>query len=243
MSKGERPDKTGAVYELIAAAQKGDRQAKEQLVMENTGLVNMAARKFSGSGLEFEDLMQIGFIGLIKAIDRFDESFGVMFSTYAVPMIVGEIRRFLRDEGKVKISRQLKQDVKILKEKEEEFIHLNDRSPRVSELAEMMGRSVEETVQIIEAKNVMSGIASIDDENFVPAQDTLISDESEAKNAELIDLKDGIGSLGEQERQVIVFRYFEDMTQQQTGDRLGISQVQVSRIEKKVLAALRNRMC
>ena len=229
-------------YSLIAAAQDGDLQAREQLVVENTGLVNMAARKFMSSGLEFEDLMQIGFIGLIKAIDRFDQSFGVMFSTYAVPMIVGEIRRFLRDEGKIKISRQLKQDVKVLKEKEEEFLHRCGRSPRLSELAEMMERSAEEVVQIMEAKNIMTGIASIDDENFIPAPGTFVSDESEAKNAELIDLKDSIGSLGEKERQVIVFRYFEDMTQQQTGERLGISQVQVSRIEKKVLAALRSRI-
>ena len=229
-------------YDLISKAQRGDKAAKEQLIVENTGLVNMAARKFISAGIEFEDLMQIGFIGLIKAVDRFDQSFGVMFSTYAVPMIIGEIRRFLRDEGKVKISRQLKQNVKEMKDAEEQFLQLCGRSPRVSELAEMMEKSPEDVVKFMEARNVMSGIASIDDEGFLPGPGVFVSDDSEAKNAELIDLKDGIGSLGEQERKVIVLRYFNDMTQQQTGDMLGISQVQVSRIEKRVLSALRNNL-
>ena len=233
---------TENTYDLISKAQRGDKAAKEQLIVENTGLVNMAARKFISAGIEFEDLMQIGFIGLIKAVDRFDQSFGVMFSTYAVPMIIGEIRRFLRDEGKVKISRQLKQNVKEMKDAEEQFLQLCGRSPRVSELAEMMEKSSEDVVKFMEARNVMSSIASIDDEGFLPGPGVFVSDDSEAKNAELIDLKDGIGSLGEQERKVIVLRYFNDMTQQQTGDMLGISQVQVSRIEKRVLSALRNNL-
>ncbi len=227
---------------LIKAAQQGDEKAREKLVVDNTGLVNMAARKFVSSGTEFEDLMQIGFIGLVKAVDRFDESFGVMFSTYAVPMIIGEIRRFLRDEGKVKISRQLKQDVRNMKALEDKFLQEKGRSPHISEIAELMGCTVEDVVQLIDARNVMSGISSIDDDNFVEGAMALPSMESEERKVELIDLKDGIGSLGEQERKVIVFRYFKDMTQQQTGDLLGISQVQVSRIEKKVLAALRSKL-
>lgn len=229
-------------YQLIESAQKGDEAAREQLVVENTGLVNMAAKKFISSGHEFEDLMQLGYIGLIKAIDRFNPEYGVMFSTYAVPMIIGEIRRFLRDDGKVKVSRQVKQNVKLMKQFEENFIQENGRSPRVSELAALMECSCEEIAELVDAKSILGGLASIDDEKFSAGGMNIASDENETKKAEIIDLKNMIGDLKDRERRVIVLRYFEDMTQQQTGELLGISQVQVSRIEKRVLDNMRKSL-
>lgn len=229
-------------YRLINEAKNGNNDAKEQLIIENTGLVNMAARRFVSSENELDDLMQLGYIGLIKAIDRFDPSYGVMFSTYAVPMIIGEIRRFLRDDGKIKISRQLKQNIKQMKRAEEEFQHINGRSPRLSELAGIMNCSCEEITEMLDAKNVLAGIASIDDENFAAAGIEPACSDSEGRRVELMDIRDMITSLSEKERRVMVMRYFQDMTQQQTGEKLGISQVQVSRIEKRVLNMMREKL-
>ena len=220
-------------YRLIEAAQQGDEEARARLIRENTGLVSVSARKFSGGSYEYEDLMQIGYLGLLKAIDRFDPKFEVMFSTYAVPMIMGEIRRYLRDDGRIKMSRQLKQDVRLLKAAEETFMHDKGRSPRIGELAEILEKTPEEVSEILEAKNTLCGIVSLDGEVFNDTVSTprqFISDRDEA------------GRLGERERKIIVMRYFEDMTQQQTGQRLGISQVQVSRIEKKVLEKMKSNL-
>ena len=153
-------------YRLIDEAKNGNTAAKERLIEENTGLVSMAARRFAASGQDMEDMMQLGYIGLIKAIDRFDASYGVMFSTYAVPMIAGEIRRFLRDDGRIKISRQLKQDVKLLKRVEEEFLQKHGRSPRMSELAAAMGRSADDISEMLEARTAITATASMDDEAF-----------------------------------------------------------------------------
>lgn len=233
-------------YRLINEAKNGSEAAKERLVLENTGLVSMAARRFAASGCEIEDMMQLGYIGLIKAIERFDQSFGVMFSTYAVPMIAGEIRRFLRDDGKIKVSRQLKQDVKQLKRAEEEFMQEHGRSPRISELAEAMDRSPEEITQMLEARTAVTATASMDDGSLAasgiaePASDA--AEDDEERRAELMDMRDILMKLNEKERSVIIMRYFRDMTQQQTGDRLGISQVQVSRLEKRALKLMRGRM-
>lgn len=229
-------------YRLINEAKNGSNEAKEQLILENTGLVSMAARRFVSNENELDDLMQLGYIGLIKAIDRFDPSFGVMFSTYAVPMIIGEIRRFLRDDGRVKISRQLKQNIKQMKKAEEEFQHVHGRSPRLSELADIMHCSSEEITEMLDAKNVLAGISSIDDENFAASGMEPVSCDSEGRRVELMDIRDMITSLDEKERSVMVMRYFQDMTQQQTGERLGISQVQVSRIEKRVLSMMREKL-
>lgn len=233
-------------YRLIDEAKNGNTAAKERLIEENTGLVNMAARRFAASGQDMDDMMQLGYIGLIKAIDRFDASYGVMFSTYAVPMIAGEIRRFLRDDGRIKISRQLKQDVKLLKRIEEEFLQKHGRSPRMSELAAAMGRSADDISEMLEARTAITATASMDDEAFAasglqePASDDEADDET--RRVEIMDMRDMLMRLGEKERSVIIMRYFRDMTQQQTGDRLGISQVQVSRIEKRALKTMRERM-
>ena len=232
-------------YALIKSAQQGDFQAKETIVNQNTGLVKSIALKFTNSGYEFEDLVQIGYIGLLKAIEKFDMGFDVMFSTYAVPMILGEIKRHLRDDGKIKVSRQLKLEIRNFNNYNEEFFNKFGRWPKVSEIAEYLESSPEHVLEILEAKDVLSSIESLDNPERVETNQYVNKEnyfESEENTVDVIYLKTVIGSLGERERQVIVLRYFRDMTQQQVARVIGISQVQVSRIEKKVISSIRKEM-
>ena len=226
------------IYALIEEAQKGNEQAKEQIILDNTGLVRKAAFKFASMGYEAEDLVQIGFIGLIKAVERFNTEFDVMFSTYAVPMIMGEIRKYIRDDGRIKVSRQIKQDIRRMKLDEEEFYRSEGRSPKITELAERMGTSCEYILQMQEAEDALVNIESLDNENR-PEDICEAYAHEEEKNIDIIQLKGIIGSLPLRERQVIVLRYFRDTTQDQTAKVIGVSQVQVSRIEKRVLARMR----
>ena len=226
------------IYALIEEAQKGNEQAKEQIILDNTGLVRKAAFKFAAMGYEADDLVQIGFIGLIKAVERFNTEFDVMFSTYAVPMIMGEIRKYIRDDGRIKVSRQIKQDIRRMKLEEEEFYRSEGRSPKITELAERMGTSCEYILQMQEAEDALVNIESLDNENR-PEDICESYAHEEEKNIDIIQLKGIIGSLPLRERQVIVLRYFRDMTQDQTAKVIGVSQVQVSRIEKRVLARMR----
>lgn len=229
-------------YNLIHRAKSGDERAREQLINQNTGLVKKIALKFIGTGHELDDLLQIGFIGLLKAVDRFNSDFGVMFSTYAVPMILGEIRRYLRDDGKIKVSRQVKQDIRNMKYLQEDFYNTNGRYPKLSELAELMDMDIEGVLNVMEAGDAINNLESLDDPDRIETQRKELSMETEQKNVDMIHLKSVIGKLSDKERQIIILRYFKDMTQQQIADRLGISQVQVSRIEKKVLSQLRKEM-
>lgn len=229
-------------YALIEQARAGDEAARELLIYQNTGLVKNIALKFVGTGHELDDLLQIGYIGLLKAVDRFDVGYGVMFSTYAVPMILGEIKRYLRDDSRIKMSRQVKQDVRNLRKAHDTFCHINGRSPKISELAEQMDMGVEEVLAIMEASDAMNNLESLDDPDRQETQNDERYRDTEEHHVDMIHLKSIIGNLSERERQIIVLRYFKDMTQQQIADRLGISQVQVSRIEKRVLYNLRKEM-
>lgn len=229
-------------YRLIERAQEGDRKARELIVEQNIGLVKNLAMKYASGYYEPDDLMQVGFVGLVKAIDRFDTGFDVMFSTYAVPMILGEIKRFLRDDGKIKISRQLKTEMKNLKNIQQEYYNKYGKSPKISYLAKEMGVSRERIMEILEAIDSMSNIESLDNELIPEGMHGGNYVDEEQQNVELIDLKAAIKDLADRERQIIVLRYFKDMTQQQIAKVLGISQVQVSRIEKKVLNRMRERM-
>lgn len=229
-------------YELIQRAKSGDETAREQVISQNTGLVKNIALKFTGAGYELDDLLQIGYIGLLKAVERFDSSYGVMFSTYAVPMILGEIRRYLRDDGRIKVGRQVKQDIKNLKNCQEEFYNTNGRQPKMSELAKLMDTDVEHVLYVMEAADALGNLESLDDPERRVSHGGEPYLETEEKNIDMIHLKSVIGKLSDKERQIIVLRYFKDMTQQQIAGRMGISQVQVSRIEKKVLAELRQQM-
>jgi RNA polymerase sporulation-specific sigma factor len=242
MASNYQPAMKEDTYRLIKEAQSGNEAAREQLIEQNTGLVKNIALKFTGTGYEFEDLLQIGFIGLLKAVDRFNTEYDVMFSTYAVPMILGEIKRYLRDDGRVKVSRQIKQEVRNMKKACDEFSHIHGRSPKLSELAEQMEISVEELLRLMEASDAMNIPESLNDPERTETMVDSEYRESEERRIDMIYLKSAIGKLAERERQVIILRYFRDMTQQQIADRLGISQVQVSRIEKKVLLNLRKQM-
>lgn len=229
-------------YRLIEAAQKGDRQAKELVVDQNIGLVKNLAMKYASNYYEPEDLMQVGFIGLVKAIDRFDTGFDVMFSTYAVPMILGEIKRFLRDDGKIKISRQLKTEMKNLKNLQQEYYNKYGVSPKISWLAEQMDVSRERIMEILEAIDSLTNVESLDNTLIPEGMHGGHYVDEEQQNVDMLDLKAAIRELDSRERQIIVLRYFRDMTQQQIAESLGISQVQVSRIEKKVLKRMRESM-
>lgn len=238
------PVKKEDTYALIKRAQQGDEEAREQIVNQNTGLVKNLALKFTGSGYELDDLLQIGFMGLLKAIDRFDTGFDVMFSTYAVPMILGEIKRYIRDDGKIKVSRQLKMDIRNLKRIKEEYYNKNGSYPKLSYLAQEMELPVEKILEILDAGEALANVESLDNseisEGYREKKVSHVSEEE--KNIDMIDLKMIIGSLSERERQIIILRYFKDLTQQQIAGKIGISQVQVSRIEKKVLKNMREKM-
>lgn len=229
-------------YKLIEAAQKGDAKARELIVSQNIGLVKNLAMKYASNYYEPEDLMQVGFVGLVKAIDRFDCKFDVMFSTYAVPMILGEIKRFLRDDGKIKISRQLKTEMKNLKNIQQEYYNKYGKSPKISELAKALEVSSEHVVEVLEAIDSLSNVESLDNTLIPEGMHGGQYVDEEAQNVNMIDLKAAIKELEERERQIIVLRYFKDMTQQQIAKVLGISQVQVSRIEKKVLLRMREKI-
>jgi len=226
---------------LIEAAQNGDEQAKETLVVRNTALVKSIVKKFLGRGVEFDDLMQIGSLGLVKAVLGYDASFGVRFSTYAVPMIAGEIKRFLRDDGIIKVSRSLREkafEIFNAKEKmKEEF----KREPTIEELSERLEMSREDIVFAMEAVRSPVSIyePAYDDES---SKTLLIDTMSEDQNDDIIDkimLKELLQTLEPKERQLIMLRYYSDKTQTEIADILGVSQVQVSRLITKTINKLK----
>lgn len=230
---------------LIAKSQQGDKQAREVLIENNLGLVHAMVHRFVGRGVETEDLFQIGTIGLMKAIDHFDLSYNVKFSTYAVPLITGEIKRFLRDDGMVKISRTLKEDnmrLGILRQKMQFEL---GREPTIRELADKSGLSVEEIVIATEADCRVESIdASVyaNDGKEVTLADTL-GKEDEAKEQLLnhMLLEQLLGDLTSRECELIHMRYFQEKTQTEVAQYMGISQVQVSRLEKKILLHMRQK--
>ena len=229
-------------YKLIEEAQNGSEEAREKIVDQNIGLVKNLAMKYATGYYEPEDLMQVGFMGLIKAVDRFDTGFDVMFSTYAVPMILGEIKRFIRDDGRIKISRQLKSEMKNLKNIQQEYYNKYGVSPKISYIADKLEVSSEHVMEILEAMDSMSNIESLDNQLVPEGMHGGEYVDEEQHNVDLIDLKNAIKDLETRERQIIVLRYFRDMTQQKIAGKLGISQIQVSRIEKKVLKGMREKI-
>ncbi len=229
--------------ELIARAQAGDEEAKEQLIQENVGLIWSLVRRFTNRGYDPEDLFQIGSIGLIKSIEKFDFSFGVRFSTYAVPMILGEIKRFLRDDGMIKVSRTLKQTAYKASLKKQELQRELDRQPTIQEIAAAIEMEVEDIVLAMEANTEVDSLQAViyqGDGRPITLSDKI--DQAPKEETNMIDrllLGEILNQLPPQEKQIIVFRYFQDRTQTEIGDLLGISQVQVSRVEKRVLEKMR----
>lgn len=228
---------------LIQRSHEGDKAAREQLVEENVGLIWCVVKRFYGRGLENEDLFQIGSIGLLKAIDKFDLSYDVKFSTYAVPMISGEIKRFLRDDGMIKVSRTLKELSYKIFQTREKLLDLLGREPTIEELAEKMQIGKEEIVEALEAGSEVESIYKPihqKEGNEIRLMDKL--EEKEHREEKILDhmlLQQLLGTLEKEERTLIYMRYFQDKTQSQVGKELGISQVQVSRMEKKIMENLR----
>lgn len=232
--------------ELIKKAQEGNRQARDRLVEENMGLVYSSARKYSGRGYELEDIIQIGVIGLIKGIDRFDLNIDVKFSTYAVVMIVGEIKRFLRDDGMVKVSRSIKENGMRIRRAREELSNALMREPTVEELAKKAEITVED---VIVAQDALQEVESIhktiyqSDGNEIYLLDRLAGEKDEKE--ELLNhmlVKALLKELSEDEKKIIHMRYYENKTQTEVAKEFGISQVQVSRLEKKILLSMRKKV-
>ncbi|OPX43877.1 RNA polymerase sigma-F factor [Ruminiclostridium hungatei] len=236
-----------AVLTLIINAKAGDRQAQATLVEKNVGLVWSIVKRFQNRGYEIDDLYQIGSIGLIKAINKFDASYDVKFSTYAVPMIIGEIKRFIRDDGIIKVSRSLKEIASKARITKEILCKELGREPGVNEIAERMNVSPEELVLAIEAGCTPESLYSTvgEGDNTPILLIDRINADNNSSEVDLIDkiaIRQILDSLDARERQIIILRYFKEKTQVQIARLLGISQVQVSRIEKKILKDIKHKM-
>lgn len=231
---------------LIRKSHEGDEAARARLVEENTGLIWCVARRFYGRGIEPEDLFQIGSIGLLKAIDKFDLSFDVKFSTYAVPMISGEIKRFLRDDGIIKVSRSLKEIAYKAYLATEKIREKEGREPGIEEIAREIDVEKEELVLALEAGSEVESLQKTiyqGEGNEILLMDKIV--EEEEREEEILNhlfLKQLLNELDERDRELIYLRYFANKTQGEVGMVLGISQVQVSRMEKKILQELRKRV-
>ncbi|GAA0364096.1 RNA polymerase sporulation sigma factor SigF [Bacillus horti] len=232
------------VKTLISQSQNGDNEARDKLVESNIRLVWSVVQRFLNRGYEADDLFQIGCIGLLKSIDKFDLSYDVKFSTYAVPMIIGEIQRFLRDDGAVKVSRSLKELANRIRRVKDDLSKSLGRQPKVSEIAEALDITVEEVVFAQDAMRAPSSIHETVYENDGDPITLLdqISDDQELKWFDKFALKEAITTLSERERLIVYLRYFKDQTQSEVAERLGISQVQVSRLEKRILQHIKEEM-
>lgn len=232
--------------ELLKFAKEGDQDAKEQIVTNNLGLVWAVARRFMGRGHDLEDLYQIGCIGLIKCIDKFDLSYDVKFSTYAVPMISGEIKRFLRDDGIVKVSRTLKETAYKVKKMRDEIVNQTGMEPKLEELAQMLEIDMEEIVASLEANVEVESIHKTiyeNDGNSIYLIDKIAMEEDEKE--EVINhmlIEELMEDLSDEERMLIQMRYYDNRTQTEIANVMGVSQVQVSRLEKRILLKMRERV-
>ena len=230
------------IEELIARCQAGDMEAKETLILENSGLIWSVTRRFLGRGAEADDMYQLACLGFLKAVDGFDLNFGTQFSTYAVPKIAGEIRRFLRDDGAVKVSRGIKERASTIKIARNQLTNQLGREPTVSEIADYTGFSTED---IAIAESATSGVESIHqvtgDEGFT-LENILTDTQSEEVLLECLALHQAVEKLPKREATVIKLRYFHGLTQQRVSKVMNVSQVQISSIEKKALEKLRELM-
>lgn len=232
--------------ELIQLARSGDKEALNKVIEMNLPLVSSISKKFLNRGYEYEDIFQIGSIGLVKAVNNFDPSYKVKFSTYAVPMIIGEIKRFFRDDGIIKVSRNVKNLARKLHYDKEKLTKKLNRAPTIEELSEFSGVKKEEVLMASESLNSMHYLYDTihqDDGSPVLLIDKLNENSEDDKAViDRIALKEAIGTLDVKARQIIMLRYFKDKTQIQVAKMLGISQVQVSRIEKRVLKQMKEKL-
>jgi len=232
------------VKRLIALSQSGDTIARDTLVQCNIRLVWSVVQRFINRGYEPEDLFQIGCIGLLKSVDKFDLSYDVKFSTYAVPMIIGEIQRFLRDDGTLKVSRSLKETANKVRKMKDELSKTLGRLPTISEVADRLGITPEDVVFAQEANKPPASIHETVFENDgdpITLMDQ-IADDSQERWFDKLALVEAIEGLSERERLIVYLRYYRDKTQSEVASRLGISQVQVSRLEKKILQSIKDQI-
>ena len=229
----------------IDKAKAGDPDAKEQLLKDNQNLIKSIVRRYLGKGLEYDDLYQLAGMGLLKAINGFDKSYGVRFSTYAVPMIAGEIKRFMRDDGSIKVSRSLKAAAKAINNFVEEYAAEHGIQPTVKEISQKFGMPPAEVVFTMGSSRMpLSLFAQSDykDEKSQLLLDKLSSKDDQDDMIENLELRSAIAELPEREKKVIMLRYFRDMTQSEVAAMLGVSQVQVSRIENKIMENFRKKL-
>ena len=228
--------------ELIRRAKEGDGGAKESLILENTNLIKSIIRRYLNKGVEYDDLYQLASMGLLKAINGFDESFGVRFSTYAVPMIVGEIKRFMRDDGSIKVSRALKSTAKKINLFVEKYSAEHGAQPTIKDISQQFDIPESEVVFTMGSTRMPLSIYERGDYKDEQGQELLEKLPVEDNQEELIDslqLRTAISNLCERDRKVIILRYFRDMTQSEVAGMLGVSQVQVSRIENRIMQTFR----
>ena len=226
--------------EYIAAAQAGDDHAKELLIVHNMPLIKSIAARYRGNATEYEDLLQLGSLGLVKAINNFDTSYNVRFSTYAVPMIAGEIKRFIRDDGAIKVSRALKTLSSRIKKEVEAYRAEHGEAPSAEYLADKFEVTPQEIVFAMDSsKYPVSLYEKFDDEENRSVIDKLPSGEESDSMIDKLVLKDVIAGLPEREKKVLILRYYKDKTQSEIAKIMGVSQVQISRIESKIISTLK----
>ncbi len=228
--------------DLIARSQAGDKEASEALITENSGLIWSVARRFLGRGTDGDDLYQLGCLGFLKAVEGFDLNYGTQFSTYAVPKLSGEIRRFLRDDGAVKVSRTIKEQAATIKIARSQLTNSLGREPTVSEISAQTGFSPEEIALAENATAATESIQRETGEDGFSLEDVLTDTQTEDAVVEQISLRQAIARLPEREKTVVQMRYFHGLTQERVAKVLQVSQVQVSRIEKKAISILRTLM-
>jgi len=228
--------------ELIRLSQAGDKAAGEALVTENTGLIWSVAKRFMGRGTEPEDLYQLGCMGFLKAVEGFDPEYGTQFSTYAVPKIAGEIRRFLRDDGAIKVSRSIKEQAAAIKNARNSLSNALGREPTIQEISNHTGFSPEEIAMAETATSSVESIFRESGEEGFTLENVLTDTQTEEQMLERIALRQAISELPQREQTVIRLRYYHGLTQDRIAKVLGVSQVQVSRIEKKAIGILRQRI-
>ena len=229
---------------LIKNAKNGDKQAKEKLIQENAPLIKSLIKRYLNKGIEYDDLYQLGCLGFIKAISNYDESFNTKFSTYCVPMVIGEIKRFMRDDGAIKVSRAIKtQNIKINRYVEE-FIKQNFRRPSLEEIAEEFKMDVNDVIFTMDSAKMPVSIYTPledDDRKSMYLLDKFAEDQSGEMVNNLV-LKDVLRKLSDRDKQIIILRFFRDKTQSEIAKTLGVSQVQVSRLENKIIAKLKEEL-
>ena len=229
---------------LIALAKSGDETAKNTLINQNYPLVKSVIRRYRNSGLDYDDLFQLGCVGFVKAINNFDENFGVRFSTYAVPMIAGEVKRFLRDDGYIKVSRAIKAQAVAIN-RYLKRLNPQEQQPDIATIAKELNMTPEDVVFAMDsAKYPMSLSAPIDstDDDSITIAERVADEQDEEKKIDHFILRELIKNLSERDRKIIILRYYRDKTQAEIARELGVSQVQVSRIENKILASFKSKL-